>query len=373
LEHRPPAKHVDVASLMRDFLLNDEQPLQTSSGFGQPELVVFEDPRFYIQVLFWLDGTTQIHQHEFSGAFHVLAGSSLHSEFAFENARSVTAHFRIGDLRLQRTALLERGRTVPITSGGSCIHALFHLESPSITVVVRTHSDPGTGPQFTYLPPHVAVDPFFTDTLTTRRTQLLDVLDRTEDPAYARLVATMVADLDFERAFFIVQHAVGRLRELGKWDAVWKVFVRKQGASTERIAVTLDEILWRDRLVGLRGSISDPDHRFFLALLLNLPGRTGILGLVRRRFPGDPVRTIMGWAEELSETSEAGTWILDAAFPESAGVATEHQLPLFLETLRWFLRRSGKRTLPAGLKPGAVEAMRSALAASSLRALVANA
>ena len=74
LEEQPPSEHVDVSELLREFLLNDAQPLQSQSGFGQPELVVFEDPRFYIQLLFWLDGSTDIHQHEFSGAFHVASG-----------------------------------------------------------------------------------------------------------------------------------------------------------------------------------------------------------------------------------------------------------------------------------------------------------
>ena len=63
LEENPPATQVDVKALISSFLRDDEQAWQTASGFGQPELVVFDDPRFYIQLLFWLDGTTQIHQH----------------------------------------------------------------------------------------------------------------------------------------------------------------------------------------------------------------------------------------------------------------------------------------------------------------------
>ena len=47
----------------------------------------------------------------------------------------------------------------------------------SITVVVRTHHDPGTGPQYNYLPPHIAVDPLHADALTARRKQLLDALE----------------------------------------------------------------------------------------------------------------------------------------------------------------------------------------------------
>src|SRR4051812_23130045 len=74
LDQRAPAAHVDLPALVRDFLLRDDQPLQTDSEFGEPELVAYTHPRFYIQLLFWMDGTTAIHQHEFSGAFHVMHG-----------------------------------------------------------------------------------------------------------------------------------------------------------------------------------------------------------------------------------------------------------------------------------------------------------
>jgi hypothetical protein len=101
LEERPPSEHVDVSELIREFLLNDEQPFQTQSGFGQPELVVYDDPRFYIQILFWLEGTTDIHQHMFSGAFHVLQGSSIHSHFRFEDAQPISSHIQVGQLRIR--------------------------------------------------------------------------------------------------------------------------------------------------------------------------------------------------------------------------------------------------------------------------------
>jgi hypothetical protein len=361
LAEQPPAAHVNLAALTRAFLREDEQPFQTVSGFGQPELVMFDDPRFYIQILFWLDGTTQIHQHEFSGAFHVLAGSSLHAEFAFANVRPVTAHFRLGDLSLTRTELLETGRTVPITSGAADIHSLFHLETPSVTVVVRTHSDPGTGPQFTYLPPHVAVDPFFSDALTTRRLQLLDVLERTGAGDYAEVVRAMVADLDYERGFFTLQNCLAALRDRGEWEETWGVFEKKHGALAAYAAPTLAEIVWRDRLVGLRSSVEDAAHRFFLALLLNVPDAPEILRFVAGRFPGDPIATVLGWAEELSESSDTGTWILDAEYPEEEDDGGEAPLDRFLATLNRCLK---------GQANGTDAARREALAQSSLRALV---
>ncbi len=366
---RPPVDFVDSPQLIREFLLNDEQPLQSSSGFGQPELILFDHPRFYIQVLFWLDGTTDIHQHEFSGAFHVFAGSSLHSQYAFDNVQPVNAHFRLGDLRLTGTQLLETGSTVPILSGPGCIHSLFHLDTPSVTIVVRTRTDPGTGPQFTYLPPHVAIDPVQDDALTMRRKQLLDVLERVGDPEYPELVLAMIRELDFERGFFILQNGVNHLRAHGAWEEIWEAFERKHGDPSRFVVPTIEEIIRRDAITAMREFVEDVDHRFFLALLLNVPDRDGILEMVARRYPGGALETILCWAEEMMEIGDNGPGILDAEFPQGVNVPEEDQPEVFLKALR-FLLEGGESTpeLPAGSE----DCFHEALMRSSWRVLLAG-
>jgi len=370
LGENPPADHVDLAMLTREFLLNDAQPFQGASGFGQPELIVYDDPRFYIQVLFWLEGTTDIHQHKFSGAFHVLAGSSLHSLFEFRNADPITPHLSVGEVRMQSPHLLERGTTVPIVSGGGYIHSLFHLETPSVTVVVRTHTDPGTGPQYTYLPPHVAVNPFHHDALTTRRKQLLDVLEKTEDPAYPDLVLAMLAELDCERAFFILQNGMAHLRGLGAWDACWKVFAARFPRWAPKFLATLGEIVRRDSLVAMRSMIGDVEHRFFVALLLNLSERAQILKLIGQRFKGPPLKTIERWTEELCQSTDEVAWILDAEFPLTER-PVEEQPALLLAVLHQALRGgpSGARAVP-GLSVTEHRRVLAALKASSFSVLL---
>jgi hypothetical protein len=303
LAERSPVDHLDVAAFVREFLLNDAQASQTQSGFGQPELVVYEHARFYIQVLFWLDGTTDIHQHAFSGAFQVLVGSSIHTQFEFANARAVTPHFFLGDMRLQAIELLETGRTVPIESGQGFIHALFHLDTPSVTVVVRTHHDLGPGPQLNYLPPAVAYDPSHHDALMVRRTQLLDVLEQIADPAYPELVLAMLAELDFARGLTVLQHGMRHLRDLDAWDLVLAAFQDRHGSLAAGIAATFGAVERRDIVVGLRSVVEDPEHRFFLALLLNVPTQTALLALVTQRFPEHPAHaTVARWMAELAAT-----------------------------------------------------------------------
>ena len=373
LEARPPSQHVALAELMREYLFNDEQPLQSMSGFGQPELIAYEHPRFYIQLLFWLDGTTDIHQHEFSGAFHVMHGSSIHAHYTFENARSVTPHLRVGDVRMKQIELLETGRTVPIVSGPGCIHSLFHLDSPSVTVVVRTHNDPGTGPQFNYLTPHLAVDPMHADTLTMRRKQLLDVMEQGEDPAYAEIVMEMLGTLDFERGFFILQHSMAALRDRGEWPAALKLFRKRHGVLASGVPLTLEEGLRRDLIKNMRSTIAAPEHRFFLALLMNAPTREHLLTLVKRRYAKPaPVETVMRWAQELAVLTEDGVELLDAVFPATLDADLDDQPTIFLSALRHFL--TGSTKLPPALRgqpPAVIEELRRAFSASTLRMLVA--
>jgi hypothetical protein len=335
IEEAPPSENIDVDELIHEFLFNDDQPFQSESSFGQPELIAFNDTRFYIQILFWLEGTTEIHQHEFSGAFHVMQGSSVHSEFDFVSARSVTPHIRTGDLRVKQIELLETGRTVPISSGRDCIHSLFHLDTPSITVVIRTHHDPGTGPQYNYLPPHIAINPLHADSLTARRKQLLDVLEAIDDPDYGTHVNEMMGRLDFERGFNMLRHAMPRLKELNEWDEVLATFQNKHGELALGVPDTLAECLRRETISQMRHFIVNPEHRFFLALLINVQNRADILALVARRFPGSsPIDTILGWAEELVEPNDFGVTLLDAAFPETPYIDFEEQSRLLIDALK---------------------------------------
>jgi hypothetical protein len=239
-----------------------------------------------------------------------------------------------------------------------------------VTIVIRTQSDPGTGPQFTYLPPHLAIDPVQGDFLTLRRKQLLDVLEHTASPEYPSLILKMIGTLDFERGFFTLQNAMGHLRNLGVWDQAWAAFSKKHGALAKPVLPSLLEIIRRDALVGMRASIEDPDHRFLLALLLNLESREAVLAMVARRYSGDPLENIFHWAVELTHCSESGTWILNAEFPDDIELPPDEQAPLFLAALNHFL--AGGKTPPElkSVSKKNLTSLRTALESSAWRMLL---
>ena len=85
------------------------------------------------------------------------------------------------------------------------------------------------------------------------------------------------------------------------------------------------------------------EHRFFLALLLNVPHRTNVLQLVKRRFEDrDPVDTIADWVMELSTTR-----LLGSREPNVLGVGgfDEEHLCVVRCLLEGLSREEGKEAL----------------------------
>jgi len=53
--------------------------------------------------------------------------------------------------------------------------------------------------------------------------------------------------------------------------------------------------------------VTDPEHRFFLALLLNVEGRERIFSLVKERFPAsEPLDKVLDWTFDLAQTRVLG-------------------------------------------------------------------
>jgi hypothetical protein len=128
----------------------------------------------------------------------------------------------------------------------------------------------------------------------------------------------------------------------------------------------------RDAIKGMRGEITEPEHRFFLALLMNAPTRADLLGLVKQRFRNEePVGVVMRWVEELLEESEEGVRILNAWFPETVDVGSEERGAIFLAACGYFLRREKKLTgVMGGLSAADVKELRGVFAGSALGVLM---
>ena len=291
---------LDVPALVRAVFAGRRLPAQTSltEAFGEPPLTLYREDDFYVELLFWHTGTTGVHEHRFRGAFRVAEGSSLHTRYRFTEERDLGRGFALGALALVDAEVLTRGAVREIHPGRRLIHAVFHLDAPSATLVVRTPARPGIEREYRY--PHVALDPAARDPRTTKLLQLLGLMARTGFGDYTGAVCDGIARADAIEGFHLMSRArlhLGRAR----FAPVAAALRRRHGALAEPLLRVADEDRRKWRLIHLREHLTSADARFFLGVLINVPDRAGILAALGQRFPGrDPEVSLAAFQRALA-------------------------------------------------------------------------
>jgi hypothetical protein len=312
LNETRPSDYVTYRDVVTALLFGTLPPQPANLKFGEPPIFVFHHPKFYIEVLCWLDGTTAIHQHGFSGAFHVMAGSSVHSVYDFQLHERISSDFLLGDARFVSCELLRVGDVRKIEAGPCFIHALFHLDRPSISIVVRTHSEPEHHPQYEYFPPHVAVNPFDPNPIREQRQQLFTVLLNTDRDAFDQVVERTIAESELP--------AVYRLLNFVHFSAktapyvIDKEFLDRtvsaaRGRFGHRVDRMMASIAVSTRISDLtehRKKATSPELRFFLALLMNVPSRATIEELITLHMGENPIARMKQWLRDLEQVHPSG-------------------------------------------------------------------
>jgi len=301
LRRAPPHEQVSPWELTQLGRNPGTMPEQGSAGFGQPPLAVWGSDRMYIEVLYWLQATTAIHQHSFSGAFAVLEGSSLHTQYKFRPDTKVAADLHVGRLTWTSSELLTRGAVHQIKSGPSFIHALFHLDHPSVSVVVRNYEDVGAPPQLGYFPPGLGVEPFVEPRLERALEMYRMLVELGRSREAEQIVAGVVKHGDLMATYLA-------LSAIGSSEAEQQIRARvhdrargQHGAVVDKLAEALAQHGEAQRVNALRSTVTDPDLRYFLALLLVVPTPSALRRLIGERAPRkDFVTTAMRWLTALA-------------------------------------------------------------------------
>ena len=164
---------------------------------------------------------------------------------------------------------------------------------------MRTDNDPDANPQLTLHPPALALDPRTSDRLEEPLRRWVAVLDLLGEPVeMAGPLVDRIFDLDFGR---FARFALAYPDFAARLDArtPWERALGAPGAGRRRLAARFGEkeagvlmraILEQQRCESLRrtrGDVTDPELRFFLALLLNGRSREQVFTAVRDRRAGD--------------------------------------------------------------------------------------
>jgi hypothetical protein len=326
-EARLPEK-ISAFEVLRWALRSDTLPEQRdlSAKFGDPPITLYNSQRFHIDVYFWLEGTTTIHQHAFCGAFQVFHGSSIHSIYDFEIEESINCHTELGRIDFLNCELLKVNDIRKILPGRNFIHALFHLDQPSATIVIRTTRSPLHLPQFDYHKPFLAINPFFEEPNTIKKLQTISALMRINAPETESLIRETLSDSDFQTAYLILstvkKHlSSNRLNQLfghtqEKFNSFMGIVQKRYGSFNDVLPKLFEQEEKIHEITRLRSYVQDNELRFFLALLMNIEGKDRIFQMVSARFPdSDPVEKILDWIESLANTK-----ILDVTLNNALGM-----------------------------------------------------
>ena len=304
MQETPPSQQLSFWDAVKFAFLQEPLPMQTDieATFAQPPLTVYWQSDFRIELLFWVVGLPGIHQHAFSGAFHLLCGSSLHSRWVFEEREHLESRLLLGNIRSMEAELLRRGDTREITAGSNFIHATYHLDRPSVSVVIRTNQEYGHLPQYSYLPPSIAFASREAGPEVRRRSQMLKMMALAgRQKELIEIVLHFLEVADPFSAFHAIFDSYLLLPNETDRSRILTGGMRRHPRLVEAIKPALRFEERRERISKLRKRVTNSDLQFFLALLLNLPDRRSILDLVRARHRrANAVGLIMAWLRELS-------------------------------------------------------------------------
>lgn len=310
LKENPPGEVVTVAEIVNWIfrpLHAVPQPPWNPAAIGQPSIVVFSSTRFMIEVLVWLDATTSIHQHAFSGAFTILEGSSVHSQWTFTERQRISGGFRTGELALTGVEVLHVGDVRTIEAGDTFIHQLFHLDMPSVTIVVRTRREEEHSPQFVYFLPGLALDPQTDDVLLPRRLALLDGMLRAPMGDVVKAAAELLVEGDLRTVYKVLQHLARRNLDRARFEVLCRIARERHGDIVQVFLEAIDVARREGEVIARRQRFVQPRHRFLLALLLLVPDRTIIDSLLAAEYPDEaPESFIVTAVQEMSGLDTIG-------------------------------------------------------------------
>lgn len=311
LEEIPAPAALNAPTVLECLARDDGMPEQRApeDRFGEPPTVMYKREGLEVHALTWMDGSTSIHQHGFDGAFRVAQGSSLHVQYGFScEERLAGGRIALGALPLRSTEILRVGAVRSVVSGPEFIHALFHLQCPSVTVVVRNGWSDRPFPQLEYRHPGIGFDSLEADPALAMRLRGLRALQRIDPSEASRVAHGLIAAEDLWTSFRLLDDWFGHFGNDGRLADLLAAFERRFSDLGVRMREMYEDQHRRSRILMRRTMLHEQRHRLLMALLVNLTDAAAISSSVAALFPGDdPVDVTIRLMEELASPPYRGS------------------------------------------------------------------
>lgn len=325
LEEVPVPDTLDAVTVLDRLARDDALPKQrkVTDQFGQPPTVLYLSSGLEVQALTWIEGSTSIHQHGFDGGFRVLQGSSLHVEYDFDQSEELgDGHLLAGTLRMRSSEVLTAGDVRPIPAGPEFIHSLFHLERPSVTIVVRNVSSNLPFPQYDYRHPGLGIDIQAKDERLSMRLRGLRSMETVAPGDGLRVALDLVRTEDLWTAFRVTEFWFRMVSDDEGFADLAVALATRDETMGGLVEEMFAEQKRQARLLRRRGMLDRQPHRLLLAVLVNLPDPGSVAATMAALFPGrEPTEVTMEIVNEL-------------ASPQFRGLSGMHLSPEGLDAVR---------------------------------------
>jgi hypothetical protein len=134
--------------------------------------------------------------------------------------------------------MLRKGDIRPIKSGGRFLHALFHLDVPSVSLLIRTPPNLEMIPAFSYFPPRIAINyaPYGEPKLA-RQLRMLKVIARTAPSTIVHRVKLFLGSADLYGTVRLLGELGAQIVKAGALDVVLAVATERHGGSARQCSV----------------------------------------------------------------------------------------------------------------------------------------
>jgi hypothetical protein len=216
----------------------------------------------------WSDAADRLHQHDWTGAFQVIAGRSFNSVFDFESQGEL-AEFAFGPITRRGFKVFEPGHIQPVSEGEALIHSVVYPGKPGLAISLRVAGDAAKG-AIEYLRPGLRCPSHRRRSADAVQLDLLSQALQLGEDVYAEQFAALAAELD--------DAALLRLLDTACFDGltvpgdVAAIAADRLPAGGILLA-SLDDIERSDKTRELLGEHDDPAVRDFICALFHSESR----------------------------------------------------------------------------------------------------
>lgn len=289
---------------MADWALGRERlPEQVNfhSGFGEPALVVYEEPRFYAEVLHWFHGRTSIHGHGFYGAFRVLAGYSIEAQFAYRRDAEPAPGIQLGELDPTVLRLIVPGDITRILPREAFIHTVMHMGNPSLTLVIRNK---GGLVQLDYSMNGLGVNAYQDSQTHVRQAEVLSAYHVANPEGFETRLIEFLKTGSAHRMARILKEMMHELDDGFLNGEIRELAVERFGPLGEVIIESITRSLRGGQIWDEVAGIEDPALQLRTALSDLFPEEKDLLTVVGRTFPDrEPQDVLDDWADTVASTN----------------------------------------------------------------------